>query len=89
MAILLFDPAEKLDYTIDWSTALGEDTISSSTWAVTPSGPTLSGSDHGDTTATVFIQSGTDGLIYRLVNTIVTADGRTLQRAIILRCEDY
>jgi len=87
MAFLLIDPDETLDYVMDWSSWLGADTISSSAWAISPAGPTLSGQSNTTTTATVFVAGASRGEIYALTNTIATAGGRTAERSVSLRCE--
>ena len=78
------DPDAVLDYSVDWSTWLGSDTISSSTWPVVPSGITKD-SDTNDTTGTtVWLSGGTAGQTYLLTNRIVTAGGRTDDRSITI-----
>ncbi len=79
-------PTEVLDFTIDWTQWLGSDTISSSTWVV-PAGITKD----SDTTvsslaALIWLSGGSLGQIYELVNTIVTAAGRTAVRSIDIEC---
>jgi hypothetical protein len=77
------DPASILDYVFDWSTYLGTDTISTSSWSVTPSGLTITSpaATNTTTTATVWASSGTVGVIYILTNHITTAGGRTEERS--------
>lgn len=80
------DPHEVLDYLVDWSDQLDTgDTISTSGWTVTPSGPTLSIQSNTTTTATTFLAGGTSGVDYTLENTITTAGGRTFQGHLLLR----
>ena len=72
------DPDAKLDYTIDWSSWLGTDTISTSAWTV-PTGITQSSSpaaSNTTTTATIWLEGGTPGGKYDIVNSIVTGAGR-------------
>jgi len=75
------DPDEVLDYSIDWSTWLGEDTISTSEWTV-PAGITEDSDSNDTTSATIWLSGGTAGVKYSLVNEIVTAGGRTANRTI-------
>lgn len=84
------DPSETLDYTFDWDDAYLQsgETISTSAWAVTPSGPTLSGASNTNSTATTFMAGGTAGHSYRLTNTIVTSASRTAERSITVRVFD-
>ena len=75
------DPDATLDYQIDWSSWLGSDTISTSTWTV-PSGITKDSDTASTTTTTIWVSGGTAGTSYELVNRIVTAAGRTDDRTI-------
>jgi len=75
------DPDEKLDYTVNWATWLGVDTIASSVWAV-DTGLTISSSpavSNTTTTATAWVEGGTNKNRYKLTNTITTAAGRIKQ----------
>lgn len=73
-------PNEILDWTIDWTqSALGTDTISSSSWSVSSPDVTLSDASHTNTTATIWVTGGNPGSIYQITNTIVTAGERTMQ----------
>lgn len=90
-----------LDWVIDWSVWLGgSDTITASTWEVicddevTPT-LTVSASSFTGTNATVWLQGGTRELIYTVINTVETNDGRTQSRSfkllskasILIECE--
>lgn len=75
------DPDEVLDYQVDWATALGTDTIATSTFVV-PAGITKDSETSDTTTATVWLSAGTDGTRYDIKNTIATAGGRTFERNI-------
>ena len=77
------DPSAVLDYTIDWSTWLGSDTISTSSWTV-ESGITKDSDNNTTTTATIWLSGGTAGTDYTVTNTIVTAGGRTDQRSLLI-----
>lgn len=79
-------PSETFDGTINWATrGLGADTISSSSWSVSPAGITiLSGGQapsFTNTTTTAWFSGGTAGVTYTVTNTITTAGGRTLQES--------
>ncbi len=65
--------AETRNYTFDWATYLGTDTIASS--VVTASGVTLDADTNDTTSVTVIVSGGTDGTVGRITNTITTADG--------------
>lgn len=69
-------------------------TISTSTWTV-PAGitknsdnkaaVTIKGTSYGvNTVTTIWLSAGTDNTDYELTNKIVTSDGRTLSRSIII-----
>lgn len=75
------DPDEVLDYQVDWTSWLGSDTITTSTWAV-PTGITRASHTNTTKTATVWLSGGTAGTSYELQNKIVTASGRTAERTI-------
>lgn len=89
MSVYLKDPTAVIDYEHDWSALLTEgETISTSTWSVTPSGAlTVESDSETDTTATVMVSGGTVGQVIRLTNQIVTSAGRTDERTIVVRVE--
>lgn len=77
------DPAELLDYVVDWEDnwlAEGE-TISTSDWTVATGITEVSASNTG-TTATVWLSGGTHGQEYLVTNTITTSAGRIGERSI-------
>ena len=75
------DPSAILDYTINWATWLGTDTIATSSWTVT-AGITKVSDSKTTTTTTIFVSGGTAGSNYDLTCTITTAGLRTDQRTI-------
>ncbi len=81
------DPAETLDYSLDWTAWLGStgDTISTSNWAITPSTPTLSGQATAGNVTTCLVAGVVLAGMYRLTNTVVTVQGRTSDRSITIR----
>lgn len=87
------DPDETKDFTIDWSDVMGaaNDTISSSSWTLTTKatddGLTITSESFNDTTAVVWFSGGTVDNLYRILNEITTAGGRTLQRTVLLEVE--
>jgi hypothetical protein len=78
------DPSATLDYSIDWSKWLADDTILTSEWTV-PTGLTQMAASNTTTKATVWLSGGTAGQIYTVTNRISTAGGRTDERSIIIR----
>lgn len=96
MPYLLQTSGEDLDYSFDWSDYLDDqgspsDTIASSDWSVEPDVGSPSPEIHGETTsgstASAFLKNLTPGEVYSLVNTVVTAAGRTGQKQVTIRCE--
>ena len=92
MTLLLKDPQAVLDYAIDWGADyLAEDDIlTESAWSVEPDetgGVAIVGNNAGDTVATVQVNGGIAGRIYRLANRVTTLNGRTDERSIALRVE--
>lgn len=92
MSLLLKDPDAMLDYSIDWGAEyLGDDLLTQSSWTVVPDEPadgvTIAGSQFDSATSVVKAAGGVPGRIYRLVNQVITASGRTDSRSIVLRVE--
>jgi hypothetical protein len=88
------DPAEVLDYGLDWSDHLAlkdpNDTISSSTWTV-PAGLIAGAQFVIDGVATIWLSGGTagaNGADYTLTCRIVTSGGRTLERSVKLMVKE-
>lgn len=88
MAYFMIDPGEDLNYTFNWASVLGTATISTSAWAIRPTGPTLHGGSNTTTTATIYVSGCSNGVVYQLINTITTSSGSTEQKTVALRCED-
>lgn len=82
------DAEAVLDYTVDWSTWLGADTISGTpTWNV-PTGLTKDSQSNTTTAATAWLSGGTAGVDYMVECKIVTAGGRTDERSIEIRVRE-
>lgn len=77
------DPQAVLDYVIDWSAWLEEDTISASEWSA-PDGITVVTDSFTDTTATVWLSGGAVGESYDVTNGISTDGGRDDDRTITI-----
>lgn len=80
-------PTEVADFSIDWTSRLGTDTIATSSWAITggdaPATGTLafsggSSGTHTTTSTTIILAAGNLGVLYTLANTVTTAAGQTL-----------
>ena len=82
------DPNARLDYGFDWAAWLGTDTITASTWAVDPSGPTLSSQTFSTTRTTVWVAGGAAGTSYKITNHITTAAGREDDRTFKLKVKE-
>lgn len=76
------DPSAVKDYIVNWVAWLAGDTITTSTWAVSPSGLTALSPTNTTTTATVWLSGGTDRVLYQVTNRIVTVGGRTEEHSI-------
>lgn len=91
MSFLLKDPDAVLDYLVDWGAEyLDADELTQSAWSVEPAedGGVIVASDQFDSTsATVSAAEGVPGHIYRLVNRVTLASGRTDSRSVIVRVE--
>lgn len=93
MSYLLKDPEAVLDYAIDWGAEyLGAgELLAASEWSVMPDeagGVSVAGSGFDASTSMVKAAGGIAGSLYRLVNRITTALGRTDERSIVVRVED-
>jgi hypothetical protein len=83
----LKDPQAELDYTIDWSSWLGSDTITTSSWTV-PTGLKKESESNTTKIATIWLSEGTADKEYTVTNKIVTAAGRTDERSIIIQVQE-
>lgn len=83
------DPDAVLDYSVDWSAWLGDDTIVTSAWIVTgPDALLVVDSDSRSSTATtVWLSGGTLFRTYTVTNRVTTAAGRTDDRSISFKIE--
>ena len=91
MTFLLKDPDARLDYAVDWGPQYLElDTLVASSWSVLldeVGGAVVASSRFDDRTATVQVDGGVAGRIYRLTNHVTTASGLQDSRSIMLRVE--
>lgn len=91
MTLVLKDPASSLDYRVDWASRyLSDDTLEESNWSVVPvepGGVTIDGTRFDQASTTVLISGGKPGKLYRLLNQVVTAQGREDCRSILIRVE--
>lgn len=77
------DPDEILDYQVDWTARLGDDTIATSVFTLEQdAGLTIDSQSNAAKTATVWLSGGTNGETGWLLNRITTAGGRTFDEVI-------
>jgi hypothetical protein len=81
------DPSAVKDYTVDWSTYLGADTILTASWVV-PSAITATSPTKTSTTATVWISGGVAGDTYQVTSRVTTAGGRQDDRSFLLTIQE-
>jgi hypothetical protein len=81
------DPDEILDYQLDWSARILNDTIKSSVWEV-PEGLTKRSDAFSVAVTTVWLAGGTDAQTYVVLNRIVTDGGRTMDQSVKLKIQD-
>lgn len=74
------DPDSVLDFFLDWSKWLNEDTIVASSWSVDVADITIDLTEFTDTISTVWLSGGIPSSRYRLTNRITTAGGRVEER---------
>lgn len=82
------DPQATTDYNVDWTAPLmaASDRILTSSWA-TDAGIAIAKSTYVGTVATAFVDGGTEGSSYSVMNTITTAGGLTLAQNFILKIQ--
>jgi hypothetical protein len=81
-------PLATLDFTQDWSSWLATgDTVTVSAWTL-ETGLTEDSSSNTTTTATIVISGGTAGKVYKVENTVTTANGLDTSRIWFLTVQD-
>lgn len=84
------DPDATLDYTWNWATWLGDDTIlSSDVDIIAPAGLTLESTTNSTTAVTAWFSGGLVGQSYAVRNRITTVGGRTNDATIYISIEDH
>lgn len=81
------DPNAVLDFTVNWASYLGADTITSDSWIV-PTGITVVTETNTTTASTIWLSGGTISEKYGLTNRVVTAGGRVDDRTIYIRVKE-
>lgn len=84
---LLHDPdAGPIDYSVDFTNWLADgDSVSSVTWSIFPTGPTLGSKTLVVALATQDVSGGTLGATYRLTASVTSTNGIVDDRSIVLR----
>lgn len=80
------DPEALLDYTIDWSSFLGVDTIAASSWDISED-LTNENETFADDATTIWLSGGDVGEIYQIINHITTAANREDDRSFYIQIE--
>jgi hypothetical protein len=81
------DPQSIIDYKVDWSQWLGAgDTIINSEWSV-PADITKQSDSFDDTSATIWLQEGVEGMTYLFINRVTTSGGRSQDMSVVLKVE--
>ena len=78
------DPGADKDYGFDWSDFLGSDTVFTSTWVVSPAGPTLHSDTHDATGTAVWIKDVVVGERYVVTNKIVSTGGLKDEKSLLI-----
>lgn len=81
-------PAERTDWTEDWSAWLGDETISSSVWEIDPPGTlTVEEFSYSTPDTRAVLSGGTVDTVYRVVNRIMTSGDKTAERTLYMLVE--
>lgn len=81
------DPDAMLDYGLDWTEWLADDTIQTSVWVI-PAGLTKAAEQTTATTTIVWLTGGTDGTHYTCTNRVTTVGGRIEDRSIQINVDE-
>jgi hypothetical protein len=83
------DPQSDLDYLIDWTNWLATDTLTSSTWRVSPGSGMVLHTDSIVTSnkSTVWVRGGRVGT-HVLTNRVATTNGREEEVSIVITVQD-
>ena len=79
------DPDEVLDYSIDWSARMANDSIVASSFIVAPgANVAIVANSYSNTMTTVWLAAGTAGRVAKVTNHVVTAAGREFDQSVSL-----
>ena len=84
-------PEEAVNYAISWASELNSDLIAQSLWSAFPYGLTIEGQsiDPTQTISAVLLEGGAVGQVYTVRNTIITAAGMEMSRALRVLVGDF
>lgn len=85
LALVLSDPDVPTLHSIDWAPFLGGGSISASTWAVTPAGPTISGDAVSGAVTSCYLSGVVEGKLYQLTNRVTPTGGQPDERSLTVR----
>lgn len=91
MSVRLQDPGETRTYSNEWAADLSTEnspaeTVDTRQWTIDPdASPSLLEDAAAETVTVSDLDAGT---VYRLTEQVTTTEGRVLEKAIIIRCEE-
>lgn len=82
------DPNARLDFSVRWTSWLPSgDSLATGTWLV-EAGLVNEQEDLTSTDCTVWLASGTSGILYEVTNRILTIGGRRNDQTIFVECKE-
>lgn len=85
LAVVLSDPDVPTLHSIDWAPFLAGGTIATSTWSVTPAGPTISGEAFSGAVTSCYLAGVVEGKLYELTNRVAPTGGQPDERSLTIR----
>jgi hypothetical protein len=83
------DPSETLTYSLDLTEMIGTgDSVSTLQWAVSPTGPTITGVTPAGNPAQVKIAGGTAGMTYVVTCTATLTSTLVIQKSVMIKVRD-
>jgi hypothetical protein len=82
------DPDARKDYGRDWAPWLGQDELITAHTVTAPAGITIDTHAHSDTTVTCFLSGGTAGEDYKVTFHMVTNQGRSDDKSLIVKVRE-
>lgn len=85
LGLTIQDPGETAPYREDWTDYLSGGTIATSTWSVSPAGPTVSAEAIAGAITSCNLAGVVEGVIYLLTNRMTPTGGQPAERSITIR----